>query len=204
MTKSKPWRRFLPILLAVLLALGIALYAVPYAQMVSYRNSAPVQTCAAQLAAAYGEKTGTALSQEDICRDLSYLQRWLMFSDTPPHRNRRSPGGPPQVCHADHRYLHRVCGRDPLGHRYHSLLHSKRRRHNPRQRVTHSFGSHFPQRRSDLTEESIPTATPCPRQGVIFGKPREKCMPPLVSPRVLWHSEYGILSAQGKEGCYAV
>lgn len=67
-----------------------------------------------------------------------------------------------------------------------------------------SFGSHFPQRRSDLTEESIPTATPCPRQGVIFGKPREKCMPPLVSPRVLWHSEYGILSAQGKEGCYAV
>lgn len=51
MTKSKPWRRFLPILLAVLLALGIALYAVPYAQMVSYRNSAPVQTCAAQLAA---------------------------------------------------------------------------------------------------------------------------------------------------------
>ena len=44
MTKSKPWRRFLPILLAVLLALGIALYAVPYAQMVSYRNSAPVQT----------------------------------------------------------------------------------------------------------------------------------------------------------------
>ena len=29
MTKSKPWRRFLPILLAVLLALGIALYAVP-------------------------------------------------------------------------------------------------------------------------------------------------------------------------------
>ena len=52
MTKSKPWRRFLPILLAVLLALGIALYAVPYAQMVSYRNSAPVQTCAAQLAAA--------------------------------------------------------------------------------------------------------------------------------------------------------
>lgn len=60
MTKSKPWRRFLPILLAVLLALGIALYAVPYAQMVSYRNSAPVQTCAAQLAAAYGEKTGTA------------------------------------------------------------------------------------------------------------------------------------------------
>ena len=84
MTKSKPWRRFLPILLAVLLALGIALYAVPYAQMVSYRNSAPVQTCAAQLAAAYGEKTGTALSQEDICRDLSYLQRWLMFSDTLP------------------------------------------------------------------------------------------------------------------------
>ena len=68
MTKSKPWRRFLPILLAVLLALGIALYAVPYAQ----------------LAAAYGEKTGTALSQEDICRDLSYLQRWLMFSDTLP------------------------------------------------------------------------------------------------------------------------
>lgn len=58
MTKSKPWRRFLPILLAVLLALGIALYAVPYAQMVSYRNSAPVQTCAAQLAAAYGEKPG--------------------------------------------------------------------------------------------------------------------------------------------------
>ncbi len=56
----------------------------PYAQMVSYRNSAPVQTCAAQLAAAYGEKTGTALSQEDICRDLSYLQRWLMFSDTLP------------------------------------------------------------------------------------------------------------------------
>lgn len=52
--------------------------------MVSYRNSAPVQTCAAQLAAAYGEKTGTALSQEDICRDLSYLQRWLMFSDTLP------------------------------------------------------------------------------------------------------------------------
>ena len=84
MTKSKPWRRFLPILLAVLLALGIALYAVPYAQMVSYRNSAPVQTCAAQLAAAYGEKTGTALSLEDICRDLSYLQRWLMFSDTLP------------------------------------------------------------------------------------------------------------------------
>ena len=84
MTKSKPWRRFLPILLAVLLALGIALYAVPYAQMVSYRTSAPVQTCAAQLAAAYGEKTGTALSQEDICRDLSYLQRWLMFSDTLP------------------------------------------------------------------------------------------------------------------------
>ena len=84
MTKSKPWRRFLPILLAVLLALGIALYAVPYAQMVSYRNSAPVQTCAAQLAAAYGEKNGTALSQEDICRDLSYLQRWLMFSDTLP------------------------------------------------------------------------------------------------------------------------
>lgn len=39
---------------------------------------------AAQLAAAYGEKTGTALSQEDICRDLSYLQRWLMFSDTLP------------------------------------------------------------------------------------------------------------------------
>ena len=56
MTKSKPWRRFLPILLAVLLALGIALYAVPYAQMVSYRNSAPVQTCAAQLAAAYTGK----------------------------------------------------------------------------------------------------------------------------------------------------
>ena len=55
MTKSKPWRRFLPILLAVLLALGIALYAVPYAQMVSYRNSAPVQTCAAQSAASYGE-----------------------------------------------------------------------------------------------------------------------------------------------------
>lgn len=52
--------------------------------MVSYRNSAPVQTCAAQLAAAYGEKNGTALSQEDICRDLSYLQRWLMFSDTLP------------------------------------------------------------------------------------------------------------------------
>ena len=171
MTKSKPWRRFLPILLAVLLALGIALYAVPYAQMVSYRNSAPVQTCAAQLAAAYGEKTGTALSQEDICRDLSSLQRWLMFSDTLPTE---------------------------------IVLHSKRRRHNPRQRVTHSFGSHLPQRRSDLTEESIPTATPCPRQGVIFGKPREKCIPPLVSPRVLWHSEYGILSAQGKEGCYAV
>ena len=71
MTKSKPWRRFLPILRAVLLALGIALYAVPYAQMVSYRNSAPVQTCAAQLAAAYGEKTGTALSKEDICREES-------------------------------------------------------------------------------------------------------------------------------------
>ena len=84
MTKTKPWRRFLPIILAVLLALGIALYAVPYVQMVSYRNSAPVQACAAQLAAAYGEKTGTALSQEDICRDLSYLQRWLMFSDTLP------------------------------------------------------------------------------------------------------------------------
>lgn len=84
MTKTKPRRRFLPIILAVLLALGIALYAVPYAQMVSYRNSAPVQACAAQLAAAYGEKTGTVLSQEDICRDLSYLQRWLMFSDTLP------------------------------------------------------------------------------------------------------------------------
>lgn len=56
----------------------------PTLMMVSYRNSAPVQTCAAQLAAAYGEKTGTALSQEDICRDLSYLQRWLMFSDTLP------------------------------------------------------------------------------------------------------------------------
>ena len=80
MTKSKPWRRFLPILLAVLLALGIALYAVPYAQMVSYRNSAPVQTCAAQLAAAYGEKT----SHEDICRDFSYLQRGHMISDTLP------------------------------------------------------------------------------------------------------------------------
>lgn len=95
MTKSKPWRRFLPILLAVLLALGIALYAVPYAQMVSYRNSAPVQTCAAQLAAAYGEKTGTALSQEDICRDLSYLQRWLMFSDTLPTEIVDLRGGPP-------------------------------------------------------------------------------------------------------------
>ena len=202
MTKSKPWRRFLPILLAVLLALGIALYAVPYAQMVSYRNSAPVQTCAA----------GGGLWRENRDRPLprGYLPGLILFTALahvfrhPPHRNRRSPGGPPQVCHADHRYLHGVCGRDPLGHRYHSLLHSKRRRHNPRQRVTHSFGSHFPQRRSDLTEESIPTATPCPRQGVIFGKPREKCMPPLVSPRVLWHSEYGILSAQGKEGCYAV
>ena len=203
MTKSKPWRRFLPILLAVLLALGIALYAVPYAQMVSYRNSAPVQTCAAQLAAAYGEKTGTALSQEDICRDLSYLQRWLMFSDTLPTEIVDLREGRPRYA-MPITDTHGVCGRDPLGHRYHSLLHSKRRRHNPRQRVTHSFGSHFPQRRSDLTEESIPTATPCPRQGVIFGKPREKCMPPLVSPRVLWHSEYGILSAQGKEGCYAV
>lgn len=56
----------------------------PMLRWSSYRNSAPVQTCAAQLAAAYGEKTGTALSQEDICRDLSYLQRWLMFSDTLP------------------------------------------------------------------------------------------------------------------------
>lgn len=203
MTKSKPWRRFLPILLAVLLALGIALYAVPYAQMVSYRNSAPVQTCAAQLAAAYGEKTGTALSQEDICRDLSYLQRWLMFSDTLPTEIVDLREGRPQVCHADHRYLHGVCGRDPLGHRYIRYC-IQNADGTIQDNVSLTPLGLLPQRRSDLTEESIPTATPCPRQGVIFGKPREKCMPPLVSPRVLWHSEYGILSAQGKEGCYAV
>ena len=203
MTKSKPWRRFLPILLAVLLALGIALYASPMLRWSVTETVHLYRPAPPSWRRLMARKPGPPSPKRIFAGTYPIYSAGSCFP-TPPHGNRRSPGGPPQVCHADHRYLHGVCGRDPLGHRYHSLLHSKRRRHNPRQRVTHSFGSHFPQRRSDLTEESIPTATPCPRQGVIFGKPREKCMPPLVSPRVLWHSEYGILSAQGKEGCYAV
>lgn len=72
------------IVAVLVIALVVALWGVPFAQMSAYRNSDTVQAHAAQLAEAYEEETGESVSPKDICRDLSYLNRFLMYSDTLP------------------------------------------------------------------------------------------------------------------------
>ena len=62
-------------ILLVILILVIALWVVPFAQMASYRGSETVQAHAAQLVADYEAETGETVSQEDVCRDMSYLDR---------------------------------------------------------------------------------------------------------------------------------
>ena len=71
-------------ILLVILILVIALWVVPFAQMASYRGSETVQAHAAQLVADYEAETGETVSQEDVCRDMSYLDRYLMYSDLLP------------------------------------------------------------------------------------------------------------------------
>ena len=71
-------------ILLVILILVIALWVVPFAQMASYRGSETVQANAAQLVADYEAETGETVSQEDVCRDMSYLDRYLMYSDLLP------------------------------------------------------------------------------------------------------------------------
>ena len=71
-------------ILLVILILVIALWVVPFAQMASYRGSETVQAHAAQMVADYEAETGETVSQEDVCRDMSYLDRYLMYSDLLP------------------------------------------------------------------------------------------------------------------------
>ena len=83
-TNKKKLTGFLVAILLLILILVIVLYVVPFAQMASYRGSETVQAHAAQLAADYEAKTGETISQEDVCRDMSYLHRYLMYSDLLP------------------------------------------------------------------------------------------------------------------------
>ncbi|GEM_PF-1573903 len=83
-TKKKRTVGLLSIVIIIAAALVIALWVVPFAQMASYRGSETVQAHAAQLVADYEAETGETVSQEDVCRDMSYLDRYLMYSDLLP------------------------------------------------------------------------------------------------------------------------
>lgn len=91
-TKKKRTVGLLSIVIIIAAALVIALWVVPFAQMASYRGSETVQAHAAQLVADYEAETGETVSQEDVCRDMSYLDRLWIYEGTPPHRDHRHPG----------------------------------------------------------------------------------------------------------------
>ena len=83
-TKKKRTVGLLSIVIIIAAALVIALWVVPFAQMASYRGSETVQAHAAQLVADYEAETGETVSQEDVCRDMSYLDRLWIYEGTLP------------------------------------------------------------------------------------------------------------------------
>lgn len=79
MHNKKTIRGLIGIVIALCLAAIIAVWVIPYLQMTHYRDSEIVQNHAAQLAEVYKEKSGQVISKENICQDISYLNRYMMY-----------------------------------------------------------------------------------------------------------------------------
>lgn len=72
---GKYGKLYLSVAIIAVIAVALALFVIPNARMVSFQKSQATQEHAAALIEDYTARTGETLSQEDVCRDLSYLNR---------------------------------------------------------------------------------------------------------------------------------